>query len=103
MPKTLSPRALELKKTVEDRKVAASVAHYGAQPPGQLTITIVLDIDTDYLKAVGVNGDTAAALIAENVASLLAHEDYGSTIENGVLTATYASRGEISLLHTWNK
>lgn len=69
----------------------------------QLVMTIVVDIDTTYLKAVGVNADTAAELLAEQIAERLNHEDYGSTVEQASFVATYTSRGKTRPVHIWNK
>ena len=72
-------------------------------PSGRLMITIVAEIDTDYLHAVGVNGDTAATLVAEKVADIIGHEDFGSTILDSSVVAVYTTQGTTTPIHIRDK
>lgn len=63
-------------------------------PNARVVITLDLEIDAAYLKAVGVNADTAATLIAEAVRDLVEHEDYGSTIWDSDVSAIFSHYGK---------
>lgn len=67
-------------------------------PDATAIITVSLVIDASYLKAVGVNADTAATLIAEAIRDLITHEDRGSTISDWVVKAQFVQDGLISEL-----